>query len=298
VRLLAFHFVEATKVLLLILNTNFQMKQFSQAPLPFQGQKRRFLSEFKIALKQFSNAPMFVDLFGGSGLLAHTVKQMYPGADVIYNDFDDYHVRIENIQRTNALLADIRIIVGVSVDDKVIDKETKECIIKRVEQEEKSGFVDYITLSSSLLFSMKYVMNLSELKKQTFYNCVRKSDYESANDYLQGVQVVKKDYRELFDRYKHIDGVVFLVDPPYLSTDVSTYSSYWRLGNYLDVLTVLKGGSYFYFTSNKSSILELCEWVEKNLNSENPFKGATKKEVNARMNHTTGYTDIMLWKRV
>jgi len=274
------------------------MKQFSQAPLPFQGQKRRFLNDFKEALKDFKNAPMFVDLFGGSGLLAHTVKKMYPGSDVVYNDFDDYHVRIENIQRTNALLADIRIIVGVSVDDKVIDKETKERIIKRVEQEEKSGFVDYITLSSSLLFSMKYVMNLAELKKQTFYNCVRKSDYESATEYLQGVQVVKKDYRELFDRYKHIDGVVFLVDPPYLSTDVSTYSSYWRLGNYLDVLSVLKGGSYFYFTSNKSSILELCEWVEKNLNSENPFKGATKKEVNARMNHTAGYTDIMLWKRV
>ena len=86
-------------------------KNYIQAPLPFQGQKRRFLSEFKIALKEFKSAPMFVDLFGGSGLLAHTVKQMYPGADVIYNDFDDYHVRIENIQRTNALLAEFRVIL-------------------------------------------------------------------------------------------------------------------------------------------------------------------------------------------
>jgi len=130
------------------------------------------------------------------------------------------------------------------------------------------------------------------------YNCVRKSDYEPANDYLQGVDVVKMDYRDLFNRWKHIDGVVFLVDPPYLSTDVSTYSNYWKLANYLDVLSVLKGTSYFYFTSNKSSIIELTDWIEKNLGAENPFHGATKKEMAARMNVSAGYTDIMLWKRV
>ena len=71
------------------------MKNFTQAPLPFQGQKRRFLNDFKEALKDFKSTPLFVDLFGGSGLLSHTVKQLYPDADVIYNDFDDYHLRIE-----------------------------------------------------------------------------------------------------------------------------------------------------------------------------------------------------------
>jgi len=274
------------------------MKQFSQAPLPFQGQKRRFLSEFKIALKEFKNAPMFVDLFGGSGLLAHTVKQMYPGADVIYNDFDDYHLRIANIERTNALLAEFRIILQNEPVDKVISKEAKQRVLKVIEREEKvTGYVDYITISSSLLFSMNYAMNYEEMKKQGMYNCVRKSDYEPANNYLQSVDIVKMDYRVLFDRWKHITGVVFLVDPPYLSTDVSTYSNYWKLANYLDVLSVLKGTSYFYFTSNKSSIIELTDWIEKNLGAENPFKGATKKEMSARMNHNSGYTDIMLYKR-
>ncbi len=66
-------------------------KNYIQAPLPFQGQKRRFYTEFKVALKQFSDCPMFVDLFGGSGLLSHWVKQQFPDATVIYNDFDCYH---------------------------------------------------------------------------------------------------------------------------------------------------------------------------------------------------------------
>lgn len=275
------------------------MKNFNQAPLPFQGQKRRFLNEFKEALKGFKSTPMFVDLFGGSGLLSHTVKQMYPNATVIYNDFDDYHLRLANVERTNALLGQFRVILQNELPDKVISNEAKAAILKAIKAEEKTtGCVDYITISSSLLFSMNYATNYADIAKQTMYNCVRKNDYEDASGYLDGVEIVKQDYRELFDRWKHISGVVFLVDPPYLSTDCTTYSSYWRLGNYLDVLTVLKGTSYFYFTSNKSSIIEFTDWVERNLGAENPFNGAVKKEVVARLSKNAGYTDIMLYKRV
>ena len=274
------------------------IKNYSQSPLPFQGQKRRFASEFKTALKQFSDCPLFVDLFGGSGLLSHWVKQQFPDATVIYNDYDDYHLRLANINRTNELLAQFRVILEGAPVDKVVSKEAKAAILKAIKQEEKrSGYVDYVTISSSLLFSMNYAMNYAEMEKQCMYNCVRKSDYEPADDYLLDVDVVKMDYRELFDRWKHITGVAFLVDPPYLSTDCSTYSNYWKLANYLDVLQVLQGTNYFYFTSNKSSIIELTDWIEKNLGGENPFKGATKVEVNARMNHNAGYTDIMLFKK-
>ena len=52
------------------------MKKYTQAPLPFQGQKRRFLKPFKTALESFPADAVYVDLFGGSGLLSHTVKQM------------------------------------------------------------------------------------------------------------------------------------------------------------------------------------------------------------------------------
>jgi len=273
-------------------------KNFNQSPLPFQGQKRKFQNDFKTALNQFSDSPLFVDLFGGSGLLSHWAKQQFPNAKVVYNDFDDYHLRIANIQRTNSLLAKFRIILGNETLDKVISKESKEKVLRAIKQEEtETGYVDYVTISSSLLFSMNYAMNYDDMAKQCMYNCIRKNDYEDAVGYLDGIDVVKQDYRDLFERYKHIRGVVFLVDPPYLSTDCTTYSSYWRLGNYLDVLNVLKGTSYFYFTSNKSSILEFTDWVERNLGAENPFFGATKKEVAARMNHNAGYTDIMLYKR-
>lgn len=270
-------------------------KKYTTAPLPFQGQKRRFVKDFRTALKHFNRATVFVDLFGGSGLLSYVAKQERPDAEVIYNDFDDYHIRLENIGRTNTLLAAIRELIADYPPDKKLPDDIKGRIIKLIETEGETGFLDYITLSSSLLFSMNYATSLDEMQKQTMYNVCKKSNYDATN-YLDGLKIVKSDYKELFERYKDIPNVVFFVDPPYLSTDVGTYTGYWRLGEYLDVLNILKNNSFFYFTSNKSSILELCEWMESSLHATNPFRGVIKRSANITLNNQASYNDIMLYK--
>ncbi len=76
---------------------------------------------------------------------------------------------------------------------------------------------------------------------------MRKADYD-ATGYLDGLGVVKYDYKDLFEAFRKEPDVVFFVDPPYLSTQTSVYKNYWRLSDYLDVLIVLKVKSYFYFT--------------------------------------------------
>ncbi|MBS2101338.1 DNA adenine methylase, partial [Carboxylicivirga linearis] len=196
-------------------------KPYTSAPLPFMGQKRRFLTHFKTALKDFETSNVFIDLFGGSGLLSHTVKNMLPDAQVVYNDFDNYHTRLLHVDKTNRMLMHIRELVKNQPQDKKLPNDIKWSIIDYIKSEEAKGFVDYITLSSSLLFSMKYALNIEELEKSTMYNCVRKSDY-TVTGYLDGLVIVKYDYKELFNMYKDVDGVVFFVDPPYLSTEVGT----------------------------------------------------------------------------
>lgn len=272
-------------------------RQYLSAPLPFQGQKRMFAKEFIKVLKHYPDDAVFVDLFGGSGLLSHITKCQKPDATVVYNDFDNYRHRLENIPRTNALLDKIREVVASVPRQKVLPEKTKEAILFLIEQEEKErGYVDYITLSTSLLFSMKYATNLDGLRKETFYNTVRKCNYDLCLDFLNGLEVVSCDYRELFRRYKDVPNVVFLIDPPYLSTEVGTYIMNWGLSDYLDVLQTLVGTNYIYFTSNKSSIIELCDWMGRNNTIGNPFTGSEKVEFNARMNYNSSYTDIMLFK--
>ena len=272
-------------------------RQYLSAPLPFQGQKRMFAKEYIKVLKHYQDDAVFVDLFGGSGLLSHITKCQKPDATVVYNDFDNYRRRLENIPRTNALLDKIREVVASVPRRKILPEKTKEAILLLIEQEEKErGYVDYITLSTSLLFSMKYATNLDGLRKETFYNTVRKCNYDLCLDYLDGLEVVSCDYRELFSRYKDVPNVVFLIDPPYLSTEVGTYTMNWGLSDYLDVLQTLVGTNYIYFTSNKSSIIELCDWMGRNNTIGNPFTGSKKVEFNARMNYNSSYTDIMLFK--
>ncbi|MBQ3244846.1 MAG: DNA adenine methylase [Bacteroidaceae bacterium] len=273
-------------------------KQYLSAPLPFVGQKRMFAKEFIKVLKQYPDDAVFVDLFGGSGLLSHITKCQKPNATVVYNDYDNYRFRLNNIPRTNILLADLRAIVGNMPKHSCIKGEKRDYIFSRLEQEEREyGYIDFISISAALMFSMKYVSSIPEMKRESLYNNLRLNDYPLADDYLEGIDVVSADYKEVFERYRNVPNVVFLVDPPYLSTEVGTYKMYWRLSDYLDVLTVLKDRDFVYFTSNKSSIIELCEWIGNNKALGNPFEDCQRVEFNATMNYNAKYTDIMLYRK-
>ncbi len=274
-------------------------KLYLSAPLPFVGQKRLFAKKFMGILEQFKDKTLFVDLFGGSGLLSHIAKHQRPDATVIYNDYDGYSRRLQAIPRTNALLADLRDIAKDMPRKKAIRGEVRERIFERIGREEREcGFVDYITLSPSLLFSMKYEVSLDGLRKETLYNSMRKTDYPLFRDYLEGLTITSLGYKKLYEIYKDVPGVVFFVDPSYLSTDVSPYKMSWRFSDYLDVLKLLQNKPFVYFTSNKSSIIELCEWMDINKAFGNPFRDCGRIEVSAHMNYASRYTDIMLFKAV
>ena len=260
------------------------------------GQKRRFAGEFKKVLEQYPGNITIVDLFGGSGLLSHIAKRTKPFARVIYNDYDDYTKRLNNIPRTNTIIAGIREITATLPKHKAIPEPLKNKILALIKSEQDAkGYVDYLTISSSLLFSSKYATCYEALERETFYSKPRKSDYDAIG-YLDGIEVVHKDYKDLFDEYKDIPEVLFLVDPPYLSTEVGAYRMSWRLADYLEVLTVLAGHRFVYFTSDKSGIVELCEWLGKHPDLGNPFTETSRIDIGACLNYNSTYTDTMIYK--
>ena len=182
-------------------------------------------------------------------------------------------------------------------DNKRIEEPYRSRVLETIQAYERRGFVDYVTLSASILFSAKYATNFEELRKNSFYNTLKASDY-SADHYLDGLTITHEDYRKVFKEWGGKEGICFLIDPPYLSTQSCTYANYWRLRDYLDVLHTLNGTNYFYFTSEKSSIIELCDWLDKEYRKGNPFEGATRIELNSHLNYNAGYTDIMLYKHI
>lgn len=270
---------------------------YNQAPLPFQGQKRKFVKLFTEKIETLPDDTIFVDLFGGSGLLSRAAKDTKPMCRVIYNDYDDYHLRIANIANTNKLIAEIRDITGSMPRFQRLSSDIKEKILTVIAKHEQDvGYVDYITISSSIMFSSKYVLSLDGLRKESFYNSVKKQDYDRASGYLDGLEICKCDYMRLFDEFKNNEKAFFICDPPYLNTDVTTYKMNWTLRDYLRVLNCLRASQFAFFTSEKSSLVELLEWLEDKFSYNNPLKKANEYRIRTTVNGTAGYEDIMLLK--
>lgn len=286
-----------------LFGTRPKIKFYQQAPLPFQGQKRNFLYYFMDALKEFQDKEIFVDLFGGSGFLSHTIKYCMPDKRVIFNDFDNYTQRLKNINTTNEIITQIREIIPyqirhknrINTKDQLIDSDRKQKIIDIIYKYEQKGFVDYKTLSSNLLFSGKNESTFKQFVSKQFYERIKKENY-NADGYLQDVEVTHLDYKALFEQYKDNSNVCFIADPPYFNTDVKSYSSYWQIQDYFDVFKVLKNTSYFYFTSDKSQIIQLFDCLEQNFDFKHPFNDAKKSYVKVTINKFNYYNDIMIYK--
>lgn len=269
-------------------------KTYSTPPLPFRGNKRYFVKEFRKVLQNLKDIEVVVDLFGGSGLLSRAAKDVLTHARVIYNDFDNYTQRIDNIERTNEILDLIRPFVeGVETLKRVPDEKRKK-ILDVLSEQEKNGFVDYITLASGLLYSGQFATSLETLSKHPFYNSLRSAPC-SAEGYLDGLEITCKDFRELFEEFKDREKVLFLLDPPYLQTDLDSYhnSDFWTLGETLDVVRMMMGSNFIFFTSDKSDIPELLDWLSENTYG---FDFVKKAEIHKRTNYSDKihhYEDFM-----
>lgn len=269
---------------------------YKSAPLPFMGQKRYFVRAFSEMLGTVDEEiDTVVDLFGGSGLLSYTAKSVLPGCRVVYNDFDNYAQRLAHVEQTNEILMLIKErLTGVQPNARLSDAQRAE-VLAIVEKYEAAGYVDVMTIGRSVLFSGKWVKTLDELRKHTMYNRVKPGGYDCSG-YLDGLEVVRMDYRELFAKHKDNSRALFVLDPPYLTTEVGQYENYWRLTDYLDVLKLTKGTKYVYFTSDKSQITELCNWLVCEFGEAAPLYGANKQVRTNTLNYQAKFNDMMITK--
>ncbi len=272
---------------------------YNASPLAFMGQKRNFVKKFKEELQRFDDEAIYVDLFGGSGILSHTTKNEKPNSKVIYNDFDNFFLRLKSINTTNEIIDFSREVLGNFKKGDKVSHSKKQKILQFIKKKQtEAGYIDYLTIGSQLLFSGKYVQSFTQLEKETWYAKVRKSNL-IVDGYLDGVEIVRMDYRELFNKYRNNPNVVFIIDPPYFQTQSVGYKNTWNLQQHLDCLNVLDASRFFYFTSSKSGIIELMEWMGSNgYKRSNPFDFCKRISHKQGINHNSSYEDIMFVKSV
>lgn len=189
----------------------FMTKIYKSAPLPFQGQKRGFLSKYKQVIECLPDDVIIVDLFGGSGLLSRAAKDIKPNATVVYNDYDNYVDRIADIDRTNIIIADIRnVLKGYVKGERLTDKH-KSVVMSLMDSYNVVKSIDYKTIASNLLFSGKFIKNYEDFKKQTFYNNLSFGIY-NADNYLDGLIIEHDDYEVIYNKYQKLKNVVYIFD--------------------------------------------------------------------------------------
>ena len=232
--------------------------KFSRAPLPFQGQKRNFIKQFNELIKDEFNRyrnGIFIDAFGGSGLLSHNIKQIYPNARVIYNDYDGYCERLAHIEETNKILRAISPHYEKYRKDTKINLEDKASIIQILDDfKNKCFYIDWLTFSSVLFFSGSYAHNEEEFKKEkNFFKTKTLAPQYNAKGYLDGVEITRKDAMELIKEFDGQD-VVLVLDPPYLQTDKTGYKCFWGLRDFLKLIRLVRE-PFIFFLSENSDIL-------------------------------------------
>lgn len=272
----------------------------TQAPLPFTGQKRRFLKAFKTVLNQhLSNDGAgwtVVDVFGGSGLLSHTAKRLKPAARVIYNDFDGYTERLQNIKDTNRLRETLlQLTKNVPRNSRLpenVRQHIQEILLSF------DGFVDVQTVASWLLFSGQQVHDLNDLLQCGWYARVRLTQYDVAGDYLTDLEIVSESYADLIPKFINQDKVLLLLDPPYICTEQGAYlnETYFGMVEFLRLMRFVRP-PFIFFSSTRSELLDYFDFVIKE-KAENWEKliNYQRVSIDVVMNKNSSYEDNMLFK--
>ena len=98
--------------------------------------------------------------------------------------------------------------------------------------------------------------------KKTLYLSFKQLFNEKIDKYLEGLTIVRKHWKELFDEYKDDPNVFFICDPPYYNTWNIQYEHPWSLKDSIETLEVMKYPC-IYFTSDKSGLDDVMEFLSE-----------------------------------
>mgnify|MGYP001646610298 CR=1 FL=1 len=272
----------------------------SKAPLPFIGQKRAFLSQFATVLHQIipgdGDGWTILDAFGGSGLLSHAAKHHKPAARVIYNDYDGYADRLRSIPDTNRLRDRLAAILDNKPREKRLDKDTKSAVINAIENFD--GYKDLNCLRSWLLYSGKEAPTLEHLYKETMYNCLRRSPYPEAADYLDGLEITNESFETLLPRYAGRENTLLVLDPPYVCTQQGNYrkAAYFGMVEFLRLMAMVRP-PFVFFSSTRSEFAAYLEYLRQHRPQEwEKWQGFEHVRITGGISKTVRYEDNMIYR--
>lgn len=241
---------------------------YTNPPLPFVGNKKLWMKKFKNLIEKVPDDYVFVDLFGGSGILSRYTKDVKPNATVIYNDFDGYVERLNKVKQTNEILQKIRDVITTPHNQKLTPEE-KSKIDEIINEYEN---VDIKTIYTCLIFSGRMKQLCNETDEKVYYNKMTKKTY-SCDGYLDGLIVEHKDWKELLEELENKYAKIFLIlDPPYLYTLQKFYKNYFDLTQTTELFDSMVEHPFILFNDGRTGIENFFKYLLKKLNVNKEIK--------------------------
>ena len=232
---------------------------YCKPPLPFNGNKYMWRDKFEDIIKKIKyDDYVFIDLFGGSGLLSNWIHFFKPKSKVIYNDYDNFKARIDKIPQTNTIFNYLReFLKKYPYGSKIKDDDSK----KIIEYIQKYDDYDEITINSALTYNGR-----AKLEHGLLWNKIPKKSYKSEG-YLDGIEIVHMDWKELYNdvvnRYDN-KKLIFILDPPYLYSDKTNYKMYhFKLHHTLELIDIMRKHKYILFNGRDSEFNKIVDILNK-----------------------------------
>lgn len=243
--------------------------------MPYRGSKWKFRNQIKDGLKdvKFDDNLKIYDLFGGSGALSLIFKCICPQAQITLNDYDkiieeDGKNKIDkSITLSNLILNEIRNVLKQEdiKREKIVNEEKIHKILDKYKERLDKDIISTQIVAANISFNGRY-----ELRKSSYWNRLKKTDYDMYYFNFDGIKIVHKDYQEILtDKEIEEDNSpkLFLLDPPYLYTETTGYNmTYWKLSKYLYMLIyIFKHQQYKFilFEGKKSCLDDIFEFFEE-----------------------------------
>lgn len=218
-------------------------------PLCFTGHKGLWAQELSELAHKLPCECTVIDVFGGSGVCAECIKRARPDLTVIWNDFDNYKMRLDNAEKTESLrrlfLAELGKPPKDGFNPLLSDRQRMFVLDTLKRQLADHGFVDFQTVAG--WFAL-YIPNPDALEAQTtlttarstkFYNKIPTTPLRVADchAWLSGVHRTRSEFTGLDTIFHTTLGAVklrdfidtqnvFLVlDPPYTEKTCHTYEN-------------------------------------------------------------------------
>ncbi len=160
------------------------------------------------------------------------------------------------------------------------------------------GYINEHILCSWLCFSGQQVATLDELFKEDFWNCIRQTDYPSAEGYLDGIEVVSESFHTLLPKYQNDPKALFVLDPPYLCTHQASYkqATYFDLVDFLRLIHLTRP-PFVFFSSTKSEFVRYVDaMIDDKWDNWQAFQDYERIVVNTSTSYSGKYEDNMVFK--